>query len=144
MLTIYQEPVTLPDRGEPVEISVDRELASIAAEIAARLEEMEGLKLMSGGALVSKLSACRTISPVVFRLTIQLLSGNTEPLQSYAQRALKRGVSKQTVFLETKNEMKKVAHVFPDLIYALEQELRTALAHEDPTSNADSIRDATR
>jgi hypothetical protein len=144
MLTIYQQPVTLPDRGEPESVSVDRELASIAAEIAARLEEMEGLKLMSGGALVSKLAACRSISPVVFRLTIQLLSGNTEPLQSYAQRATKRGVSKQTVFLETKNELRKVSHIFPDLTNALEAELRSALNHEDPTPNADAIRDATR
>lgn len=144
MITIYQQPVTMPDRGELVEVSVDRELASIAAEIAARLEEMEGLKLMAGGALISRLAACRAISPVVFRLTIQLLSGNTEPLQSYAQRAAKRGVSKQTVFLETKNEMKKVSHLFPDLVQALEAELRTALAHEDPTSNADALRDAGR
>lgn len=144
MITIYQQPVTMPDRGELVEVSIDRELASIAAEIAARLEEMEGLKLMAGGALISRLAACRAISPVVFRLTIQLLSGNTEPLQSYAQRASKRGVSKQTVFLETKNEMKKVSHLFPDLVQALEAELRTALAHEDPTSNADALRDAGR
>lgn len=142
MITIYQQPVSMPDRGEPAPVSVDRELAAIAAEIAARLEEMESLKLMAGGGLVSKLAACRAISPVVFRFTIQLLSGNTEPLQSYAQRAAKRGVSKQTVFLETKNEMKKVAHLFPDLVHALEAELRTALAHEDPTSNADALRDA--
>ncbi len=139
MLTIYQQPITAADRGEHPERTVEAELAAIAGEIAARLDEMEGLKLMSGGALVSKFAACRAISPVAFRMTVQLLSGNVSPLLSYADRAHARGVSKQTVFLETKNELERVRHIFPQLVIALESMRRNALMHEDPTGNADAI-----
>ena len=141
MLTIYQQPITQPDRGERTERTVEAELAAIAAEIAARLDEMESIKLMSGGALVSKFAACRSISPVAFRMTLQLLSGNVLPLLSYADLAAARGVSKQTVYLETKNELERVRHIFPQLVLALEVMRRNALSHEDPTSNADSLRD---
>ena len=141
MLTIYQQPITQADRGERAEQSVEAQLAAIAAEIAARLDEMEQLKLMSGGAFVSKLASCRSISPVAFRMTLQLLSGNTLPLLSYGERAQARGVSKQTVYLETKNAFERVRHIFPDLVIVLEKMQRNALAHEDPTSNADALRD---
>jgi len=140
MLTINQQPVTPSDYGEHGERSTESKLAALASEIAERLEEMEQIKLMSAGQLCTKLASVRSVSPVVFRMTIQLLHGNTDALESYAHRAASRGVSKQTVFLECKNELAKVRHLFPMLVAHVEQMQAQALMHEDPMSNADSIR----
>jgi hypothetical protein len=45
------------------------------------------------------------------------------------------------VFLECKNELAKVRHLFPLLVEHVEQMQQHALAHEDPMSNADAIRE---
>lgn len=140
MLTINQQPITRAEIGEIEPMSVEAHLAALASEIAERLEEMEVAKMQSGGSLLSKLAAVRSISPVAFRLTIQLLHGNTDALESYASRAKVRGISKQTVYLECKYELAKVKHLFPSLVSMLETMQANALAHEDPMSNADAIR----
>jgi hypothetical protein len=141
MLTINQHPVVAADYGERTERSRESQLAALASEIAERMEEMEQLKMQSAGSLVIKLAAVRSVSPVVFRMIIQLLHGNTAALESYGQRAAARGVSKQTVFLECKNELAKVRHLFPVLVDHIESLQLNALAHEDPMSNSDAIRE---
>lgn len=148
MLTINQQPVTGPafpvdpddDAAEPrIHQTPEQQLARIACEIAERIEEMESVKVMAGAAFVAKLASVRAISPVAFRLVVQLMHGNTAPLASYAEQSAKRGISKQTVFLEVRNELEKVRHVFPQLVDQLHAFQRSALAHEQPMSNADAV-----
>jgi hypothetical protein len=141
MLTINQQPVTPADYGEHGERSKEARLAAIASEITERLEEMEEIKQASGGQLVQKLAAVRSISQVTFRMIIQLLHGNTAALESYAQRAHLRGVSKQQIYLECINEVAKAAPHFPKITAMFIEMQQHALAHEDPMSNADAIRE---
>jgi hypothetical protein len=102
---------------------------------------MEQVKVASVGGLITRLSTVRSLSPVAFRIIIQLLHGNTDALESYSQRAKARGVSKQTVFLEVKNELAKVRSLFPLIVQHVETMQFNALAHEDPMSNSDAIRE---
>jgi hypothetical protein len=141
MLTINQQPVVAADYGEHGDRSKEARLASIASEITERLEEMEQIKMQSAGTLISKLASVRMISPVVFRMVIQLLHGNTAALESYGQRADLRGVSKQQVYLECVNELHKASHHFPNITAMFMAMQAHALSHEDPMSNADAIRE---
>lgn len=142
MLTINQQPVTgpeFPDNEGGRLPSTEHQLAALACEIAERLEEMEGVKLMAGGSFVAKLATVRAASPVAFRLVVQLMHGNTTPLASYADQAAKRGISKQAVFLEVRNELEKVRHIFPAVVEQVHAFQRSALAHEQPMNNSDVL-----
>lgn len=158
MLTINQHPVVAADYGERIDRSKESLLASLASEITERLEEMEQIKDGAGGVLVSKLGNVRSLSPTSFRIIIQLLHGNTVALTSYSQQASARGllhgainaphattcgsrVSKQTIYLEISNELAKVRGIFPLVVQHFEQLRANALAHEDPMSNSDAIRE---
>lgn len=120
--------------------TTNQKLARIACEIAERLEEMEELQCMSSGTLVSKLSTVRVISPKAYRIAIQLLHGNLNSLRSYAAQAAERGISRQTVFLEFKNEVDRIAHIFPELAALMRDLHQTALRHEDPVDPHDALR----
>ena len=140
MLTINQQPITPADYGERSDRSKEASLASLASEVCERLEEMEQIKMMSSATLITKLASVRIITPVVYRMVIQLLHGNTAALESYAQRAAARGVSKQQVYLECLNEVQKASVHFPTITALFVEMQQHALAHEDPMSNADAIR----
>jgi hypothetical protein len=159
MLTINQHPVVAADYGDRPDRSVESQLAALASEIAERLEEMEQIKEHAGGVLVNKLGNVRSISPPSFRIIIQLLHGNTAALSSFGHQAASRGLlpsapnsspssavygsrlSKQTVYLEMSNEMAKVRRIFPLVVEHFESLRANALAHEDPMSNSDAIRE---
>lgn len=145
MLTVFNQPIQAPDRGEHSARSVESELAAIAAEIAERVEEMELLKLTSGGKFLARLASVRSISQVAFRITTQLLSGGDHTvLMSYAVQAEKRGVSRQTVFLEFHSSIERVRGIFPQLADAFDAAHAFALASEQPTTTAAAVSMANR
>lgn len=146
MLTINRqicEPFLYPpDKEAETQLNQERSLARIACEICERLEEMEEIRCMSSGTFIGRLSSARVISPKAYRIAIQLMHGNLESLRSYAKQAEIRGISRQTVFLEFRNELAKIEHVFPDLVATMRDLHDKALRHEDPSDQNDAMRRA--
>lgn len=143
MLTIHRQAVEgfiFPEENKAKPDPITN-LTRLAAEICERIEEMEEERNMSGGAFIAKLTSARMISPKAFRMAVQLLHGNTERMDSYATQACKRGISRQTVFLEFKNELARIEHIFPELVATLREAHENALRHEDPVSTAEALRD---
>lgn len=144
-LTINRTVITLPVRPgdeDPAaqRLAATRQLAALASEITERLDEMDELKLGSARDFVRRLAEVGRISDVAFRLAVQMMHGSPAPLQSFAEQADRRGITKQGVHHEMHHAIAKIRNVFPELATEMESMRAAACAHEDPTSNADSIR----
>ena len=109
--------------------------AAIVAEIAERLEELEELKRESAGDLVMQLAGIAATSRRAFRVTIQLLHGNFDDiLSSYQDQADRRGVTKQDVHYEFKEEVGRLRAHYPALYSCIVAMRAQAMRHEDPMS----------
>lgn len=121
----------------------DQQLSNLSAlmcEIAERLDEMDEVKRGSAFDIINRLANLGRLSPVAQRITIQLLHNSPTPLQSFMDQAEERGITKQCVHHEFHHEIAKIRRVFPELAAQLEAMRAVVTAHEDPSSNADSIR----
>lgn len=131
-VTIWRQPVSQPQVTERIEHDPS---AAIVAEIAERLEELDGLKRESGADLVMQLAGIASSSRRAFRVTVQLLHGNMDDvLASYQDQADKRGVTKQDIHYEFKQEIGRLQHRYPQLYRCIMQIRDQATHHEDPMS----------
>lgn len=112
--------------------------AAIVAEIAERLEELDGIKRESAADLVLQLAAIAGLSRRAFRVTVQLLHGNLDDvLASYQEQADKRGVTKQDIHYEFTQEIGRLERSFPALYACIMSMRAQALRHEDPMAKAE-------
>lgn len=119
------------------------QLAPLAAEICERLDEMEEVKDCSAADFVRRLAVVAEHSPRAFKIVVQLLSGNDQPLRSFADQAEHRGgCTKQKIHLEWEAACARIRRVFPELSEQLVAMRTSALAHEDPMSREDALRAA--
>lgn len=144
-LTINRVSVTVhAARAVPIQRSQQAEqlaqLACLMCEIAERLDEMDEVKRGAGFDIINRLSAIGRLSPVAQRITIKLLHNSPEPLRSYMDQASQRGITKQCVHHEFHHEVDKIRRLFPELANQLESIRSAVMSHEDPSSNADSLR----
>lgn len=140
-LTVNRAPIALhASRAPAIPRQPWAELATLTSEVAERLDEMDEVKRSAAFDLIARLASLGNLSPIAQRITIRLLHGNPEPLQSFYEQAKQRGITKQCVHHELHNEIAKIRRVFPELAHQLEVMRAAVVAHEDPMSTADSLR----
>lgn len=129
-VTICRQPVSPP----VLEPTPERDpSAAIVAEIAERLEELDELKRESAADLVLQLAGIASSSRRAFRVTVQLLHGRVdEVLASYQDQADKRGVTKQDIHYEFRQEIGRLQLRYPRLYQCIMQMRAQAMQHEDP------------
>jgi hypothetical protein len=135
-ITLFRQAVTAPaTHGEAPHHDL---AASIVAEIAERLEELDDLKRESAADLVIQLASIAGTSRRAFRVTVQLLHGNMDDvLSSYQQQADRRGVTKQDIHYEFAHEIWRLQRSFPELHRCILAMRAQAQNHEDPMSKAE-------
>jgi hypothetical protein len=130
-LTLYRQAVTAPKYAS--EGPQHDQAAAIVAEIAERLEELDGIKREFAADLVMQLAGIAGTSRKAFRITVQLLHGNMDDvLASYQEQANRRGVTKQDVHWEFTQEVERLRSRYPQLYGCIKGMRAQALQHEDP------------
>lgn len=135
-VTIWRQPVVGPRVDE--QLVEHFPAAAIVAEIAERLEELDELKRESAADLVVQLAGIASSSRRAFRVTVQLLHGHVdEVLASYQDQADKRGVTKQDIHYEFRQEIGKIQRRYPMLYNCILQMRAQAMNHEDPMAKSE-------
>jgi hypothetical protein len=133
--TVAVSPYSRIERGDTAK------LASIASEIAERIDEMNELRLGSGTDLVLRLAGVARLDVGAFTLLIAVLHGNVETiLDSYAAQGSKAGREKQTMHYRLLRELDTLHEVFPEAAVVLNRIRDSVKHHEDPQSQADVMR----
>lgn len=86
--------VPLPSDGPEGEDKIP-EAARIVAEICERLDELDAIRPNTAIRLISRLAILANESEHAFRLTVQLMHGNTAMLSAFKRIDPDRGVSRQ-------------------------------------------------
>lgn len=135
-ITLFRQAITAPTLSH--DPPHHDPAAAIVAEIAERLEELDELKRESAADLVMQLASIAGTSRRAFRVTVQLLHGNTaDLLASYQAQADKRGVTKQDIHYEFQQEIGRLQRCFPELHRCILAMRAQAQNHEDPMSKAE-------
>jgi len=114
--------------------------ATLVAEIAERLEELEGLRVGFSADLIQHLSCIATNSRRSFNITVQLLHCNYDDvLASYQDQAERRGVTKQDIHWEFQQEVGKLKRLYPRLHDVIMATRAQAMHHEDPVSKSETV-----
>lgn len=129
--------------AEPYDTPREPEHASAAqlvAEIAERLEELDGLRIGYAADLIQHLACIATNSRRAFGITVQLLHCNYDDvLASYQDQAERRGVTKQDIHWEFTQEVGKLKRLYPRLYEVILATRAQAMHHEDPVSKSETV-----
>lgn len=114
--------------------------ATLVAEIAERLEELNGIREGYAARLINHLSCIASNSERSFDITVQLLHCNyDEVLASYQDQAEKRAKTKQDIHWEFTTEVAKLKRLYPLLYQVIIATRAQAMRHEDPVSKSETL-----
>lgn len=117
------------------------ESAKLQSEVFERLIELDEIRLDSGADLCRRLATLADLSPIAYRLAIELGSGQTSGvMESYQRLAEDRGITRQAMHWQFSHEVKKIGFVFPELAALLTEYREMSEHHEDKMSSADQLR----
>lgn len=142
MITAALNTVTV-SRYSSTERGDTSKLAALSSEIAARIVEMNELRLGSGTDLVTRLGNLANVDCNAFAIVIAVLHGDvTDLLDSYSVQGDRRhGSFKQTMHYRLLRELDAVQAIFPEAAQVLQTIRRSVQHHEDPLSQADVLRE---
>ena len=110
---------------------LDARAAPIVAEIAERLEELDDAKLCAAQDLCRRLALIGDRTPRLFRSVLGALRGDVlSVVESYAVQATRRGLTKQALHYEWKQDLDYLSAVFPDVARLLQDMRDRAENHE--------------
>lgn len=133
----------LDAQDSPTEAETTHALSTLAAEIAERIEEMNGIRTRAGTDLVIRLATVGRNNPDAFALLIAVFHGRTAALlDSYAAQAASTGREKQTMHYRTHQAIAYLIEMWPETASVLERIRTSVRHHEDPLSTAQTIRDS--
>lgn len=143
MITVAINCTTVAPRTTPYNTGDSVELARIASEIAERIDEMNSLRINAGTDLVTRLAGIARIDVGAFGLIVAVLHGQVETLiDSYAAQGSRTGREKQTMHYRLAREIDTLREVFPEAAVMLARIRDSVKHHEDPKSQADTVREA--
>jgi hypothetical protein len=118
-------------------------LGALASEVAARIGEMNEIRLNAGTDFIVRLASMASIDRGSFATVVSCLHGDTSSLtDSYSERGDSVGRKKQTVHYRTLRQIESIAPLFPEVAAILSTLRLSVKHHEDPTTTAQVIRDA--
>jgi len=122
----------------------ERALYALTAEIAARVVEMNEIKLMAGTDIIARLGLLQGVNSSAFATIIALLHGDVSVIvDSYSVQAERRhGREKQTMHCQMTKDLKDIQALFPEAGAVLQSIRRSVQHHEDPQSSVDVIRES--
>jgi hypothetical protein len=110
---------------------LDPRAAPIVAEIAERLEELDDAKLCAAQDLCRRLALIGDRTPRLFRSVLGALRGDTlSVVESYSVQASRRGLTKQALHYEWRQDLDRLGQIFPDVATLLQDMRDRAENHE--------------